>query len=104
MVQVRLLYDEENSYHHVLDNKGNIICNTLLWKQNYGKRTRVPMTELTDYDLCYHCEDSCFLTMCQEVVDREDVIALLKGVLYPGIWSYECPTCSPRMEPVADLE
>jgi len=52
----------------------------------------------------YHCEDSCFLTMCQEVVDREDVIALLKGVLYPGIWSYECPTCSPRMEPVADLE
>jgi len=55
MVQVRLLYDEENSYHHVLDNKGNIICNTLLWKQNYGKRTRVPMTELTDYDLCYHC-------------------------------------------------
>jgi len=51
-----------------------------------------------------HCEDSCFLTMCQEVVDREDVIALLKGVLYPGIWSYECPTCSPRMEPVADLE
>lgn len=71
-------------------------------KDKIGEKDWIQMTD-SQWHKVKSINDSQIFTCCSEVLKISNVVALLSGVRYPGIFPYECTKCSPRMDHITVL-